>query len=91
LYRFGKILYSKGEHMASIALEQSHTRRKRRSQYPHGVPRDPKKILKIIRMRDVENRTWKYISDKLEMSRQGPFELYKRWLDWAKENNYYDT
>jgi hypothetical protein len=50
----------------------------------HGTePREPSKIMKIIRLRDIENMRWRQIGEQMGMSHQGPYLLYKRWRDWA--------
>jgi hypothetical protein len=47
-------------------------------------PREPEKVIKIIRLRDNENLGWREIGKKMKMSHQGPYLLYQRWRTWAK-------
>jgi hypothetical protein len=46
-------------------------------------PREPNKVMTIVRLRDKENMRWRQIGDKMGMTHQGPYLLYKRWRDWA--------
>jgi hypothetical protein len=51
-----------------------------------SAPRNPDRILEIVRLRDVENMRWRQIGEVMELSHQAPFLLYQRWRDWAYEN-----
>lgn len=48
-------------------------------------PRDPKKVLEIVRLRDQKNMRWRQIGPHIGESHQGPYLLYKRWREWAYE------
>jgi len=48
-------------------------------------PKNPKQLLRIIRLRDVENKRWRQIGKEMGMTHQGPYTLYKRWREWAYE------
>jgi hypothetical protein len=48
-------------------------------------PSEPKKVLTIIHLRETEKLKWKQIGIKMGESKQGPFQLYRRWRKWAKE------
>jgi len=46
-------------------------------------PTDPKRVIKIVRMRELHNMNYREIAEKLGISRQAPFLLYKKWRTWA--------
>ena len=48
-------------------------------------PRDPEKVMKIIFLRDKMNLDWRTIGKLVGETHQGPYLLYKRWYEWAKE------
>lgn len=48
--------------------------------YPHGFPRDPKKLGEIIYLRDKENMSWRRIGEKLGTTGQAPYLLYRYWI-----------
>ena len=52
-------------------------------------PRDPDLVLEVIRLKDQERLSWRQIGERLELSHQAPYLLYKRWRhrEWVKENN----
>ena len=54
-------------------------RKSRKSKYPHGSPRDPKRVGAIVWLRDKEKLSWEQIRKKVGGSRQGPYLLYLRW------------
>jgi hypothetical protein len=86
--------------MDSVEAEQMVTPRRKRKppeeKVPRGpkvltAPRQPKKVLQIIRLREKQGLTWEEIGQLItekegrKRSRQGPYLLYKHWRDWAKE------
>ena len=46
-------------------------------------PMNPKRVLKVVRMREIENKRWRQIAEELGLSRQAPFLLHKKWRKWA--------
>ena len=46
-------------------------------------PVNPDKVLRIVWMREVENKRYRQIAEELGLSRQAPFLLHKRWRDWG--------
>jgi hypothetical protein len=46
-------------------------------------PTNPRMVLRVVRMRELENMRWRQIAEKLELSRQAPFLMHKRWREWA--------
>ena len=48
-------------------------------------PTNPRKVFRIVYLRDHYNMTWQKISEDMGMSRQGPYLLYARWHKWVKE------
>jgi hypothetical protein len=50
-----------------------------RSKNRHGKPRDDKLIKQIVRLRN-KGLTWREIGPKLGMTHQGPYLLYRRWV-----------
>jgi hypothetical protein len=47
-------------------------------------PRDPGMILQIVHLRDKSNLCWREIGERFGITRQGAFQLHKRWHKWAK-------
>jgi hypothetical protein len=56
------------------------------TRFPHGQPRNPKKLLQIARLREKEELQWRDIGPKVGMSGQGACLLYNHWrsLGWLK-------
>jgi hypothetical protein len=48
-----------------------------------AAPRDPQKILEIVRLRDQQNLKWREIGEAIDDSHQNPYLLYRRWREWA--------
>jgi hypothetical protein len=86
--------------MDSIEAETMATPRRKRKppeeRAPRGrkiltAPSKPKKVLKIIKLREEKGLTWEAIRQLLmedegkKMTRQGPYLLYKHWRQWAEE------
>lgn len=51
-------------------------------------PRNPKLVLKIIRLKDEEGMKWRQIAKEVDMSHFGAFETYWRWRNrpWYLNN-----
>ena len=49
------------------------------------APREPEKVLQIVRLRDNQKLRWRTIGNMIGETHQGPYLLYKRWQEWAKE------
>jgi hypothetical protein len=74
--------------MADINLTYKGRIRKKHTPHSHSRrpatgPRDPKKVLRIVRLKDEKNMHWRQIGEELGLSHQAPFLLYKRWREWA--------
>jgi hypothetical protein len=50
-----------------------------------GGPRQPEKVLKIVHLREIKELSWRKIAALVGGTHQGPYLLYKRWHEWAKE------
>ncbi|HEY1249066.1 MAG TPA: hypothetical protein VGE97_08775 [Nitrososphaera sp.] len=52
------------------------------------IPRKPEKVLEIMTLRDIHGLTWRQIGERVGLSHQAPYLVYKRWKErqWAKEN-----
>jgi predicted DNA-binding protein (UPF0251 family) len=71
--------------MADIEYIGGGYKRGRQKGCLNKAPLDPDKVLEIVRLREIDKLNWRQIGTKLGVSRQGPFLLYKRWRDWAQE------
>jgi hypothetical protein len=69
--------------MSNAEVYEEYRSPKRRG--PSAAPRDPDKVLKIIDLRDNKELSWGKISEDIGDSRQGPYLLYKKWYDWARD------
>lgn len=72
--------------MSDIICEQSLSKKKsppqkkkKESKYPHGAPRDPKKVREIARLREKEELQWRDIGPKVGITFQGACLLYNHW------------
>lgn len=71
--------------MAGMMLEEAPVKKKGRvSQFPHGKPRNPEKLLEIARLRNIEKLQWRQIGPLVGISAQGACLLYNHWrrLGW---------
>jgi hypothetical protein len=52
------------------------------------IPREPEKVLEIMVLRDIYGLSWRQIGERMGLSHQAPYLVYKRWKkrQWAKEN-----
>ena len=59
-------------------------KKSRPSRYPHGIPRNPGRLLEIARLREEEKMQWRQIGPLVGMSGQGACLLYNHWkkLGW---------
>jgi len=64
-------------------IERLRERRFPLGRIPRAEPTDPKKILRIVHLREKKNMHWHKISEEMGISRQGLFDLYRRWRGWA--------
>jgi hypothetical protein len=72
--------------MADLAYEEAPPKKKGISKFPHGAPRDPKRLLEIARLRNIEKLQWRQIGPIIGISGQGACLLYNHWRKsgWLK-------
>jgi len=46
-------------------------------------PMNPERVLRVVYMREIENKRWRQIAEELGLSRQAPFLLHKKWRKWV--------